>query len=476
MTRRGTALALLLLVTAVAVWGFLRLAPRPPVSGEAPEIMKAPPAEAASTSPFSAESGARSAHPLTAVEVSPAIRVTAEGRAARDAGAGAVDAVAALVAELERLDAERPITFHEEAARLLEAFVTAEIVTRAGSEATTAALEAELDARVHSARVGGALLAVLGGWGGAGTVFARLSMNDAEELRSGIAGLAWDAGKGDAEEALLLRPMDFLSLQPRAGLNVLDLAWSRPPGEVEKGWLLAQARVPAGDLASLLQRELAVMALGVEVDQSADALEQFRIWLMDRDANVQQLRPVIAYVLAHAHGAAAREVLQRFLEDGQVGDYGKLLARWWLSKQPAMEGDLKSLAAPLMDENSTEGARILAAGALLSRISDASEADLAQLEELLSMRVLQEQNDSARMAAIAVLASVPGGFARLGALEQTLRAEADPRHRKVAARGLAGTQGALRQEALSMLRAALGFEKDPDVSQYIGELLATSGQ
>jgi len=478
MTRRGTAFALLLsaVVVVVAVWGFFSLAPRPPAVSAAPDVIAAPAADVPPASFAGQAPAARAAQPLTPDATAPAPGVVAAELSAEVARAGAIDAVAALVIELERLDAERPITFHVDAARTLEAFVQAEVVTRVGSEVVATALDAELDARAHAPRVGGALLAVLGGLGGAERVFTRLPMDDQELHRSAMAGLAWGVEAGGSADAMHLRPADFLLMQPRAGLSVLDLEWNRPPGEAEQGWLLGQARMPAGSLVALLQRELAVLALGIAIDERADMLEQFRTWLMDREATTQQLRPAIAYVLAHARGAEAREVLQRFLADEQVGDYGKLLARWWLSKQPAMEGDLKVLAAPLMDPESTDDDRIMAAGALLSRVAGASESDLAQLEELLAMRVLQEQDRTARLAAIAVLVNIPGGFLRLGALDQALRAEADPRHRKVAARGLAATQGALRQEALAMLRAALSFEQDPSLKEFINHLLATSEQ
>jgi hypothetical protein len=370
---------------------------------------------------------------------------------------------------LELLAAQSPATFHEEAVKPLQDFAKADGAPEPPLLVAALKQQAEL---ASGPTVRGGLLAAAGGLGE--TTWA-LQMADGEELRSGLAGLAWPALQPAGDEALVLHPEVFLRMQPRSGLAVLALPWSRQPEEPVLDWAWSLVRQPANDLESLLGRELAVFLVGTRVDGDAGTLAEFRKLLFDLDPRSQQLRPALVFVLAQARGEAARAVLQDFLADPQAGEHGKTLARWWMSKGVPRPGDVAALVAPLLDPSSSAPDRTMAAGTLLARLGEASGDELAQMEDALALRALEEENGTARLAAVSVLGRLPGGFQRLAALSDVMRRDAKPNIRSAAAHALGGTLEPFRAEALAQLRAALSTEADPGVREMILRMLAEAG-
>jgi HEAT repeats len=417
----------------------------------------------------------------------PSLPVPASGEAgpaapepvpANDAGAEAAARSAAfalaraLREELEVLQAQKPAGFHDDAAAALQAFAEAALAPDAPERsAVLVALRAEANLASGPAVFGGLLAAA----GGLGDASWPMEMAAGEELRSGLAGLGWNAPEPPADDALVLEPAVFLRMQPRAGLAVLALPWSRQPEEPVLDWTWSLVRQPATDLETLLNRELAVFLVGTRVDSDLGTLAAFRQLLFDLDARSQQLRPALVFVLAQARGEAARAVLQDFLNDPQAGEHGKTLARWWMSKGVPRPGDVTALVAPLLDPSSSAPDRTMAAGTLLARLGEASGDELAQMEDVLALRALEEENGSARLAAVAVLGKLPGGFQRLAALSDVLRRDAKPNIRSAAAHALGSTPEPFRAESLAQLRAALATETDPGVREMILRMLMEAG-
>jgi len=374
--------------------------------------------------------------------------------------------------QLEVLAAQSPATFHEDAGKPLEDFASEALADDAPDPPLLiAALKAEATLASGPLVQGGLLAAA----GGVGETAWALQMAAGEELRGGLAGLAWHALQPPGEEALVLHPEVFLRMQPRAGLAVLALPWSRQPEEPVLDWAWSLVRQPATDLESLLNRELAVFLVGTRVDGDPGTLSAFRQLLFDLDPRSQQLRPALVFVLAQARGESARTVLQHFLADSQAGEHGKTLARWWMSKGVPRPGDVTALVEPLLDPASSAPDRTMAAGTLLARIGQASGDELAQMEDVLALRALEEENDTARLAAVSVLGKLPGGFQRLAALSDVMRRDAKPNIRSTAAHALGTTPEPFRAEALAQLRAALFTETDPGVREMILRMLTEAG-
>ncbi|HEX5009417.1 MAG TPA: HEAT repeat domain-containing protein [Planctomycetota bacterium] len=386
--------------------------------------------------------------------------------------AAAEDLARRLREQLEGLAEQSPATFHEEAVGPLQDFAAAALAAGAPEPPVLVAALRSQAALASAPVVSGGLLAAAGGVGE--TAWA-LQMAAGEELRDGLAGLAWNAASPPGDDALVLHPEVFLRMQPRAGLAVLALPWSRQPQEPVLDWAWSLVREPATELETLLGRELAVFLVGTRVDSDAGTLSIFRQLLFDLDPRSQQLRPALVFVLAQARGEAARAVLQDFLNDPQAGEHGKTLARWWLSKGVPRPGDVSALVAPLLDPSSSAPDRTMAAGTLLARIGQASGDELAQMEDVLSLRALDEENATARLGAVSVLGKLPGGFQRLAALSDVLRRDAKPNIRSTAAHALGSTPEPFRSEALAQLRAALSTETDPGVREMIARMLAEAG-
>jgi hypothetical protein len=414
---------------------------------------------------------------LPKVEPAPAPRVWAhpglsEPEPARPV-ADETDPVAELHARLVALEDEWPISFHEQASDALERFAEAAMATgSAGPEgaALVERLRGRADASNASLRVSGGLYAALGGLGELDSLHQRLPMGG-EAQRSGLIGLAWEGTLPSDATGLVLHPARFLQQQPRAGVSVLDLALSRVPDAETAGWLRTEIVRPVDSLEELLSRELAVFALGTSVDLSAETRKFLRRLLFDTHPTVQRLRPAVSYVLANARGPEAREILMAWLIDPMVGAPGKTMARWWMAEGHAMPGDVDALIAPLLDPTSDGHERILAVGGLLRRLDRAGEAELQQIEEVLSMRIVTEENDTARLAAVTTLALASGGWQRLAALEHALRSDPKPATRGWAATGLGRTTTPYTGEAQAILRSAFSAEQDPSVRGTIQRAL-----
>jgi len=425
-----------------------------------------PPAAGAPRLPALEGGAAVPAAPLEEVPRQPPDAGLAVRRAAAD------DLARRLREQLEELAAQSPATFHEDAVKPLQDFAAGALAAGAPEmPLLVAALKSQATLAGGPMVLGGLLAAA----GGLGETAWALQVAAGEELRSGLAGLAWQALQPPGDEVLVLHPEVFVRMQPRAGLAVLALPWSRPPEEPVLDWTWSLVRQPASDLETLLNRELAVFLVGTRVDSDPGTLSAFRQLLFDLDPRSQQLRPALVFVLAQARGEAARAVLQDFLADPQAGEHGKTLARWWMSKGVPRPGDVTALVAPLLDPSSSAPDRTMAAGTLLARVGQASGDELAQMEDVLALRALEEENATARLAAVSVLGRLPGGFQRLAALSDVMRRDSKPNIRSAAAHALGTTPEPFRAEALAQLRAALSTETDPGVREMILRMLAEAG-
>lgn len=391
--------------------------------------------------------------------------------------AGKADLVAALHARLVELDEEWPVSWHELASAALERFTT-EIDTigleQDGRVLLIEQLIGRIDGMRTSPRVHGGLLAALGGLGASEPLLARLPA-DGEAQRSGLIGLAWAGAEAEVEQGVQLDPVRFVQEQPRGGLPVLNLLLSRLPDEATTAWLRAEILRPVDSLEDLFSRDLAVFALGTGVDRNTATQRFLRRLLFDTHPSVQRLRPSVSFVLANARGSEARETLMAWLRDPLVGELGKTMARWWMAEGQAMPGDIDALIAPLLDPMSDGHERILAVGGLLRRLDRADEAELQQIEDVLSMRVAMEEDDTPRLAAVTTLALAPGGWQRMAALEHALRTDPRPACRGWAATGLGRTTQPHTSEAQAILRGVLPFEQDPSVRSAIARALGAGG-
>jgi len=400
-----------------------------------------------------------------------------------------VDLVAALHARLIALEESWPITWHEPATTALERF--SEDVSASGGDgpgrvALVERLQQRIDTASTSERVHGGLLAALGGLGETGALAERLPVAG-EARRSGIVGLAWlgdEAAAADGtaidgaaggEAGVSLNPSRFLQEQPRGDVSVLDLPMARIPDAATAAWLQGEIVRPADSLEQLLLRDLAVFALGTGVDRSVETRVFLRRLLFDTHPSMQRLRPSVSFVLANARGREARELLLSWLRDPLVGELGKTMARWWMAEGHAMPGDVDALIAPLLDPTSDGHGRILAVGGLLRRLDRAEQAELQQIEDVLSLRIVTEEEGTPRLAAVTTLALAPGGWQRMAALEHALRTDPKPACRGWAATGLGRTTSPNTAEAHAILRSALPFEQDPSVRGAIQRALGPGG-
>jgi hypothetical protein len=399
------------------------------------------------------------------------------------ATAGEPDLVEALHARLVALEEQWPISWHDAASGALGRFsegVGASVETKPEREELllrlTRRIETESSARVH-----GGLLAALGGLGETDALLDLLPAAG-EARRSGLVGLAWlgdgvevPGREADPRAGVRLDPARFLQEQPRGAVSVLHLPMARIADPSTAAWLQGEIVRPADSLEELFARDLAVFALGTGVDRSAETRAFLRRLLFDTHPSTQRLRPSVSYVLAQARGREAREVLVAWLADPLVGELGKTMARWWMAEGHAMPGDVDALIAPLMDPTSDGHGRILAVGGLLRRLDRAGEAELQQIEDVLSLRVVTEEDDTPRLAAVTTLALAPGGWQRMAALEHSLRTDPKPACRGWAATGLGRTVSPHTAEAQAILRSALPFEQDPSVRGAIQRALGSGG-
>lgn len=322
-------------------------------------------------------------------------------------------------------------------------------------------LAQRLDTDVADPRVRAGVTALLAAWRADDFLLPRL---DGQGLawRSAVQGMA---RAGVDERACVLRPADFLERNPRGEHGLLPWSLTAMPEPPWIQWIQQRVITPAEDFDALLDRDLAVLALGTRLDADPATLDFFTDLL--RDPAQRQIRPSLVFALAHASSEAARQVLLAFLEDDQAGEWGKFGARWLIAEHGAGDGEIDLLMAPLLDPTSTAGERLTATGFLMSRLDGMTEEAAAPVVELLSARVLDEPDETARLAAISTLGLAPGGREKLGALDAVLRRDASPACRLWAVQGLALTSGSLTGEARALLEAARATEDDPQVLEAI---------
>ncbi len=400
------------------------------------------------------------------------VRVLAEPEAeGMPAGTGLSDQGAALVSELvdavRGLDQRMPAAFHDLAYQPMALFVTE---ARADVEGVTDALLEAVDHGGDRDRIRGSLLACAGALGLVEPVRARREPAGALH-RAAWLGHAWTPDGSPVDGGVVLDPLEYLELQPRGGDPVLALRLGRPPPAPVRAELFQQVVQPASDLGALLDRDLALLALGTAVDVDDDVLGFLRGLLLDTEPTFMRLRPAAAFVLSRSRRPEAREILTDFLADRSLGEHGKTHARWWLGRAPAMPGDLMALLAPLQDPSATTTDRIVAVGSLLPRLAELGAEDVVTVEEVLALQVVEEPNDSARLAAVTVLAQMDGGWMRTSALDGVLRQDASAHCRGWAAVGLSRARGNQAAEARALLLGALPREADPVVREDIERAL-----
>ncbi|MHC4845695.1 MAG: hypothetical protein ACYTCU_06000 [Planctomycetota bacterium] len=404
--------------------------------------------------------------------------VEAVARAAVTPAIEADDPVASLHARLEALEQGEPLTFHDGAAGALERFAERVAGRDGGSAVDDETLVERLLERAETAassdRVRGGLLAALGALGATDTLREELPAGG-EPLRSALVGLGWAGERATVASGLELDPARFLQEQPRGGIGVLRLGMSRVPDARTAGWLEDEILRPVDSLEALFSRELAVFALGTGVDTRPATRALFRRVLFDTHPSMQRLRPSVGFVLARTRGRPAREILVQWLADPLVGASGKTMVRWWMAEGHAMPGDVEALIAPLLDPTSDGHGRILAVGGLLRRLDRAEPAELQTIEDVLSLRVVSEEDETPRLATVTALALAPGGWQRMAALEHALRTDPKPACRGWAATGLGRTASPHTAEARAILRSVLPFEQDPSVRGAIQRALGPGG-
>ncbi|MCB9897905.1 MAG: hypothetical protein H6825_07875 [Planctomycetes bacterium] len=390
---------------------------------------------------------------------------------ARSSGAALekpVDAeVAQFIEALRAADRGPEAAFHPEVSRLVDAFLAGTIDPDSRARRAEA-LVARLDDDVRSARVRAVLVGVLAAWGREDDAVERW-VTGLETERLAIVVGSWASDEDVARGVVALDLADYVEHDARAGFMLLSLVARRIPGEPMRAILVDLASRFADDWDALLLRDAAILVLGTGIDVDEEVLPLLADILFDPYG--AQADEAILYVLAHARGEAARSTLLRFLDDPLMPSHGKTFARWLMAGTPMLEGEFEVLVEPFREDDPI--ARTMAAGSLLKRLEGADDAERATIESVLAERVRLEEYDTARLAAIAVLArDLEGSRVKVQALSDCLKHDASTACRATAAEGLGSVAPALRTEALGELRAALAAETDPNVRDLIRSSIA----
>jgi len=451
----GVRRFLLLLVLGGIVWvvalGPFGREPRPGISSAAPNAVR----DAESSPAGEIETPRPRATPVTPPVAQPVTPAPASDDRCD---------IEPLLETLLEIEDRAPLAFHDMALEELEAFV------RACDDVRRAELVSmERVDRPASERVRGAMLALLAVDETEEAVL-EISGRSGEPWRSTLLGLGWNP-RGEAASGLVLEPVEFLAKQPRGGRSLLPVTLERMPSPALRKLLRQSLRVAAEDPDELLTRDVMVLVLGTTVDEDEATLDFLAYALSDLSPAMLQIRPSVCFVLAHAASDEAMTALIRFLEDPQIGDHGKALARWWMSEQRGLAGEFAALTAPIRDRKASRLDVMSATGSLLQQLERASPEELRQIEEILTSRIAGEADSTIRLGLVSVLAHAPGGAARLATLKQVLTEDDNRTCRLWAAAGLELTEPPLRTEARGWLEAALQTETDAGVLDRIHQAL-----
>jgi hypothetical protein len=376
----------------------------------------------------------------------------------------------ALVRSLEQIEGRAPADFHSRAARELEPYLLERSDRLADRVLELSGL---VDGESRPSRVRGALLALSSAWGD--LQFSIPAAGDSECWRSAVLGAVSRTSLAGEGDGVLLKTAEYQEkvLRPQSGFLPLELR--RIPGEALQAELMESASRLADDLDALLCRDVAVLALGPGVDERHEVLEFLGRLLFDTSPWGMQVRETVIFVLCNARGDGARGVLLEFLQDDQLGEHGKTLARWWMSGTALLPGELEQLAEPLSNPEASTSDRVLASGSLLKRLEVATPDELERIEALLVDCLEHETDSTVHLSEVVTLAHTDGGRAKLTALNHVLLEDkAHDSCRLWAAKGLGMVSGALHSDARSALQAALSGEPAVYIREAIQEALGDS--
>lgn len=394
-----------------------------------------------------------------------------EGQAAE---APSLDALVEALVEEER---KRPETFGSRAPPLLDDFVAA---LGGAFERPAEELRAVLEGRDLTPPVRGALVALWGAMVPSDLLVAWVG-SDLEERRGMWLGLtaAWT---GLPVDGLELDIDDFLRVHARPEPSPpLRFRLARLPDETLEQVLLGELLRTADDWDGVLDRHLVTLALGVGVDARDHVFETFASLLFDESLLGRQVRVPLLFVLTRSPRERSKELVRRYLREAEDGDLAKDFARHWLAESGDVGLTVTEMLAPLVDVTDPMAAMIAATS--LGKWITSTEAeggtvsaqDMQYAQDTLAAALDTQTDENVRLGAVGTLAySMRGGFTRLDSLRQVLEGGDDALLRRMAIDGLARTEGALRQEALSVLRARVGHESDPELAALLDSALAAA--
>jgi len=246
---------------------------------------------------------------------------------------------------------------------------------------------------------------------------------------------------------------------------------ARSPAEEYRAGLMDRALRPATDDEQIQDRDLAILALGTDVDRDMEVLDLFSRILTDTSRVMMQARPPVCYVLARAHGDRARSLLRSFLADPQLESEGKDLASLWFAESGGDRMVLENAARTLADPDSEYMDRVMALGAISKQSSAGSPDDMPYIEELYCLQATREKDDFLRRVTIDLLSELAGGDARMATLSYALREDGSPKVRTAAVRGMLLSPDDRRAEVHADLLAALSREQDAVVAEAIRKAL-----
>lgn len=381
-----------------------------------------------------------------------------------------------LVAQLVVMWDERADVFHAEAPALLLAFEASMAHTR---EELASELVSQLDRHDLAEPVRGALVALLGSAISSeltpAGVFA-LAGPGLEEQRGARLGLvaAW-SGEPDTA-SLFVDPRedeDIGSAYQPHGRSFLQLPLNRTAGDDLYAILIGDLYRVAENLEQLVDRWLAVVALGPAVETSGPTVDLFAELLFDDSQLGAQVHVPILFVLSRSEQPRLLDLVRRYTRESKQGSLAIDMARLWLGSQGGDE-ELDALMESLAQRRPPTEA-MFALGSIHEWVSavKSSEAGLSQAEDQriadLAAKSLDDYDDrGVRTVALSLLSfSTTEGYRRLEALQGLLESDETEARRQMAVRGLARTSESLIAEAEAMLRARLLVEEDPGVIQAI---------
>lgn len=389
--------------------------------------------------------------------------------------ARARDLLDALAAE----QAAAPDDVHEVAAALIGAWVDEARDDSCPAEAWSGALVVALDGGSWSEVVHGCALAGLAALGADEAVAGRHG-GRGETWRGAVLGRAWRAGLTDDEvPGLALDVGAFLEGRLVGRLPTLPLELVRvPPPEARVGleWALVSA---ADDWDEQLDREVALLALATGLDDDPVLLDVYAGMLTSAAEQARQVLEVVVFCLQRSRRPEARRALEVFAgQELHPRDPARLLQsrlQLWLAGQGEGRPDVGPALERVRDRGGERLPRLTALASLEAQLQRLDADQLRQTEEQLALLLEDEADAVVVSMALALLGDWPGDAARLAGLDQVLRTADNPLHRLQAARGLAATTGARRNEALTLLRRHRPDESDADVLAVIDAALESGG-